>query len=327
MDITVTVDDENVRLDRFLRHQLGQIGQSALEKMMRGGKIRVNGGKQKTSYRLQCDDKIMLDDFAAGQFAHSSDASSGADAGQKAADSKHAQQFLASIELERSEDWIAYNKPAGLAVQGGSKTRRHIDGYLQQLPGVRAKLVHRIDKDTSGLLLVARHDSAARRLAGQFKTHDITKCYLAVVVGDPGLRGVIDAPLLKSGHQEKQKMVIDEQGLESLSLFRTLYVSASGLSLVAMMPVTGRTHQLRAHMAHLGCPILGDGKYGGVQAHPGGGRYQLHLHAHFIQLADSQILTAPLPDHINNTISQSGAGDAIPQTMPVFQIPDGYLHR
>lgn len=316
MNLSVDTADEGMRLDRYLRRQIGSIGQANLEKALRAGKIRINGSKQKASYRLLPADDISIDPYVVKQFQETSPAQQ--DSSDGFATSQEAHAFLSRIELQRSEDWIVYNKPSGLAVQGGSKTLRHLDGYLQALDGVRPKLVHRIDKDTSGLLLVARHDKAARVLAQDFKSQQITKSYLAVVVGDPGPSGLIDAPLLKMGTQDRQKMVVDPDGAASKTAFIRLDTAASKFSLLALKPITGRTHQLRAHMAHLGCPILGDGKYGGSEAHLGNQRNKLHLHAHFIQLANAQILTAPLPDHINNTIIQMGFENAVPQAIPKF---------
>ncbi|MGB1181077.1 MAG: pseudouridine synthase, partial [Candidatus Puniceispirillaceae bacterium] len=149
--------DKDSRLDRFLRRKLGRISQSHLEKALRSGQIRINGEKKKSNYRLVAGDELAIADQAYGLFV--------ADTEEKPANqsisAETASEALAKMELARSDDWIAYNKPSGLAVQGGSKTSIHLDGYLQAASGIRAKLVHRIDKDTSGLVIVARHDGAA----------------------------------------------------------------------------------------------------------------------------------------------------------------------
>ncbi|MGB1982990.1 MAG: RluA family pseudouridine synthase [Candidatus Puniceispirillaceae bacterium] len=306
--------DKDSRLDRFLRRKLGRISQSHLEKALRSGQIRINGEKKKSNYRLVAGDELAIADQAYGLFV--------ADTEEKPANqsisAETASEALAKMELARSDDWIAYNKPSGLAVQGGSKTSIHLDGYLQAASGIRAKLVHRIDKDTSGLVIVARHDGAARHLATAFKEHLIRKSYLALVSGTPELSGTISAPLQKQGIQDKQKMVVDEAGLPSITHFRRL-ASLDGISLVALQPVTGRTHQLRAHMAYINAPILGDGKYGGRQAHIAGFAKQLHLHAHFIRLVNEQILTAPLPAHMKDSIDRLGLMTAIPDNMPIFE--------
>ena len=186
--------DKDSRLDRFLRRKLGRISQSHLEKALRSGQIRINGEKE---IQLQAGegDEMAIADQAHGLFV--------ADTEEKPANqsisAETASEALAKMELARSDDWIAYNKPSGLAVQGGSKTSIHLDGYLQAASGIRAKLVHRIDKDTSGLVIVARHDGAARHLATAFKEHLIRKSYLALVSGTPELSGTISAPLQKQG--------------------------------------------------------------------------------------------------------------------------------
>jgi len=306
--------DKDSRLDRFLRRRLGRISQSHLEKALRSGQIRINGEKKKSSYRLAAGDELAIAEQVYGLFvAETEDRPA-----NQPMPADMASEALAKMELARSDDWIAYNKPSGLAVQGGSKTHIHLDGYLQSAHGTRAKLVHRIDKDTSGLVIVARHDASARMLASAFKEHLISKSYLALLSGVADPSGTISAPLLKQGIQDNQKMVVDEAGLPSITHFRRLAYDGQ-ISLVALQPVTGRTHQLRAHMAHMGWPILGDGKYGGKQAHPAGFASQLHLHAHFIRLVDGQILTAPLPAHMKDSITRIGLITAIPDRMPGFR--------
>ena len=319
MQWQITQNDADMRLDRFIRRELGGMPQSALEKHLRSGRIRVGGRKQKSNYRLQSGDEVS----AADMLARSADDRAGAAAkpaepvSEKAR--RQAELRLAAIEICRTENWIAYNKPSGVAVQGGSGTTQHIDNWLQMLEGERPKLVHRIDKDTSGLLLVARHDSAARQLTSDFRDHLISKSYLAVVCGNPGASGVIDASLRKWGEAGQQKMHVDEKaGLSARTLFIRLELVGS-LSLVALQPVTGRTHQLRAHMAHNGTPILGDGKYGGGHAHHDGFASRLHLHAQFLSLADGTMITAPLSEHMAETLDRLGCSSAVPQTMPSFK--------
>lgn len=315
MECVVDANDADSRLDRYVRRQLGHMGQAGLEKALRSGKIRINGNKQKASYRLVAGDKITIHPFIVQQFDNQADQPRDS---QNSKSAEEAEKFLASIELQRSDDWIAFNKPSGLAVQGGSKTQRHLDGYLQHCTGIRPKLVHRIDKDTSGLLLVARHDGAARMLTQHFKAQEIAKSYLAVVKGDPGAAGIINAPLLKKGVQDKQKMVVDKNGQDSQTAFIRLDKTSNDICLVALKPITGRTHQLRAHLDYIGCPILGDGKYGGGNAHFANKRLRLHLHAQFLRLVSGQILTAPLPDHINNTVDELGFDRHVPHIMPEF---------
>ena len=180
----------------------------------------------------------------------------------------------------------------------GRLAHRHIDGLLRAAyPETPPKLVHRLDKDTSGLLLLARHDRAARANSW-FARKTISKVYLALVIGDPGTEGRIDAPLRKAGGKGAEKMIVDrDSGQTAVTDFLRLD-KAGPVSLVALRPVTGRTHQLRVHMAAAGTPILGDGKYAGADAHIGGFVRQLHLHARFLSLADGTLLSAPVAEHL-----------------------------
>ena len=224
--------------------------------------------------------------------------------------------------ITQTKNWMALNKPAGLAVQGGTSTGKHIDGLLQSAyrDGVRPKLVHRLDKDTSGILLVAKNDETARHLSSAFQGHKLQKSYLALVLGQLPPLGDIKVPLSKSGPMGKEKMSPDfEEGQFAHTKFKTLQRSGGNMSLMALQPMTGRTHQLRVHMLASKTPILGDGKYAGADAHPGADfARQLHLHAQFLRLPDGKLIEAPLPNHMKAALSYLGMTQDIPASLPNF---------
>ncbi len=312
MDLTVGDDAEEMRLDRFVRKTLGPIGQGVLERQLREGKIRLDGAKVKSNTRLRPGQILSYPDmlFAAGVPDHLTSPA------PMVIDQQTALSEVMDMVVAEHKDWLALNKVAGLAVQGGSQTRRHIDGLLQAAyPDARPKLVHRLDKDTTGLLLVARHDSAARALTAEFAGKMMQKVYLALVVGDPGTAGRIVAPLRKTAGKGAEKMVVDyELGQSACTEFQRLG-KAGPISLVALKPITGRTHQLRVHMADTGTPILGDGKYAGAAAHIGNFSRQLHLHARFLRLSDGTTIAADLSPHFKAAVDMAGLADKLPDVM------------
>ena len=314
IEIAVPADAEGMRLDRFLRKIAGPIGQGLLERQLRQGKIRLDGAKAKANTRLQPGQRLTYPEQLVN-----ADTGGQPSASAPRIDRKAAYDQLAQMMIAEHGDWLALNKPAGLAVQGGSRTTRHIDGLLRAAyPETPPKLVHRLDKDTSGLLLLARHDRAARELTAGFARKTISKVYLALVIGDPGTEGRIDAPLRKAGGKGAEKMIVDhDTGQTAVTDFLRLD-KAGPVSLVALRPVTGRTHQLRVHMAAAGTPILGDGKYAGADAHIGGFARQLHLHARFLSLADGTLLSAPMAEHLQASTERAGLADSLPDAMPFF---------
>ena len=315
IDIIVPAVEDGTRLDRFLRRQIDGLNQVQIEKLLRAGKIRVDGAKVKSNFRVARDMSVSVPEFV----LNNAGSVSGHKVRKPAMPKQAALADLQAMMLSSNDDWLALNKPAGLAVQGGSGTNHHIDGLLAAAyPEQRPKLVHRIDKDTSGLLLVAAHLESARSLTKAFEYGDIEKSYLAIVIGDPGSSGRISAPLMKSGGQGHQKMVVDAAGQSAVSLYLRL-ARIGDYALVALRPLTGRTHQLRVHMASHGTPILGDGKYAGAKAHPVSQfARQLHLHAQFLTLPDGHKLSAPLPKHFVDAISLLGCEAHMPISMPDF---------
>lgn len=322
--LRVGPEDGDQRLDRWLKKQFPQLNQIAIEKMCRKGELRVDGARAKPATRIEAGQDIRIPPLP--------DAAP-APARPKPAVRETDAQMIQSAVLWKDEHVIALNKPPGLPSQGGSgQGDRHVDGLTSALMfgyKERPKLVHRLDKDTSGVLLLARTDRVARRLSEAFRDRTTRKIYWAAVAGVPSPRlGTIRFGLVKApGHGrggEGEKMVaihpakVDqtEGAKRATTDYAVLDNLGTRVSWTALVPVTGRTHQLRAHMAELGHPIIGDGKYGGSgQENLGDGwgaqlggeiSRKLHLHARSISfdhpVTGKRItITAPLPDHMART--------------------------
>ena len=290
LHFTIGDDENGSRLDRFIRRMHAGINQGRIEKLLRGGAIRVDGGKAKSSTRLSSGQIVTMPKQITVEESRPKPA--GFNDPDLARD-------IRAAEISRGEGWIAINKPSGLATQGGAGTHRHVDGALEAaFPGVeRPRLVHRLDRDTSGILLLATTLAASRELAMGFQQHRHQKTYLALVLGVPKIRaGLIDAPLAKLGGAGHEKMAVDDtKGKSARTRYRVLETMGRAASLVAMQPLTGRTHQLRAHMTYLGHPILGDGKYGGGEAFPNENIRRLCLHAAHLVIENGAEITAPVP--------------------------------
>ncbi len=304
--IAVEALEGDIRLDRWFRRHFPALAHGRLEKLLRTGQIRVDGKRAKANLRLTAGQIVRVPPMDLP-------AASAADrprARPKAADSRLAEELRRRV-LYRDRDALVIDKPAGLAVQGGTATEVHLDGLLDALrfdAGERPRLVHRLDKDTSGVLVLARHASAAARLAEAFRLKDTRKIYWACVVGEPKLRhGRIDLALSKQGGGHGEKVHPDEEGQRAVTCYSVVEHAGRRAAWLALMPITGRTHQLRAHCVVLGTPILGDGKYGGQGAFIAGSNLprQLHLHARSIRLpkpgGGAIAAKAPLPAHMMAT--------------------------
>ena len=316
---TVPPDENNSRLDRFLRRLVPGLAQGSIERMLRNGLIRLDGAKAKANSRISVGQSVRLppDLRPAPETSNlgisipeiSISGKSGMSAPKIIADTDLRRRFDDMV-LAEGRGWIAINKPSGLAVQGGTSISTHIDGMLQALAphtNGRLRLVHRIDKDTSGVLLLAKTLESARALTKAFHRHQIEKTYLAIVMGMPAESGKIRAPLKKLAGKAGEKMVVDHDGQDATTLYRRIDHAGRKLSLMALRPISGRTHQLRVHMQHINTPICGDGKYGGDAAHPGAMvARRLHLHAWQVKLADGKVITAPLSPHFAASMEQLG---------------------
>ena len=296
----VAWDEADIRLDRWFKRHFPELGHGRLEKLLRTGQVRIDGNRAKAGERLQPGQQIRIPPLGDKVARPSRPPVSAADA--------HA---LRASVLHQDDDIIAIDKPAGLAVQGGSKTTRHLDAMLDALRekgGERPRLVHRLDRDTSGVLVLARSAPAAARLGKLFRGRRVTKLYWALVVGDPDREeGRIDLALAKRPGPRGEQMAGDAHGQAAVTDFKLIDRVGRQAAWLALRPLTGRTHQLRVHCAAMGTPILGDGKYGGGDAFLAGDDISkaLHLHARSLTLpkrggGELQI-TAPLPPHMAET--------------------------
>jgi len=342
--LTVTAEEGDSRLDRWLKRRFPEITQGAVEKLCRTGQIRVDGARVKAASRVAPGQQVRLPPLPAATPAAPRPA-----AGTNDADAR----MIQAAVLWMDDHIIALNKPPGLPSQGGSgQGDRHVDGLTTALMfgyKDRPKLVHRLDKDTSGVLLIARTPRIARALSEAFRGRTTRKIYWAVVAGVPSpKKGTIRYGLVKApgrgGGGEGEKMIAVHPGkvdqTEGARRATTDYAVLDALGAraawVALVPVTGRTHQLRAHMAEIGHPIIGDGKYGGSgQDNPGDGwgaqlggeiSRKLHLHARSISfdhpVTGKQItLTAPLPDHMRRTWATVGWAETDVPADPFADLP------
>ena len=276
--ITVSEDEDGQRLDRFLQKHLKGTPIGLLQKLMRKGQIRVDSKRVKTNTRISEGQSVRIPPLEKKENA-------------KNKISEQDAEFIRSLVIYDKDGVVAINKPSGIATQGGTNINRHIDGLLPALAnkeGVVPRLVHRLDKDTSGVLLLARSAEMARELGKVFQGRNIRKIYWALTVPAPEMNsGEIRAPIKKVGGMGNEKMAVDTEGQSAVTLFDIVDRAHKQLAFVAFWPRTGRTHQIRVHAAHLGCPILGDGKYGGHEAMLEGVDHvkRVHLHArslHFI---------------------------------------------
>ncbi len=267
--VTVSDDDDGQRLDRWFRRAYPGLGHGRLEKLLRGGQIRVDGGRAKSSTRIEAGQTIRVPPLPADALAAPNRAGKKPTTSSTSDLTPAEREELENSVIYRDEAVIALNKPAGLAVQGGTGQEKHLDMMLDHLrfeAAERPRLVHRLDKDTSGLLLLARDARAARALAASFHDRATSKIYWALVCGQPTQqRGLIDLPISKAaGDDGLEKMSLDHAtGQEAATLYQTVARKGRKVSWLLLMPLTGRTHQLRVHAALCDMPILGDGKYGG----------------------------------------------------------------
>jgi 23S rRNA pseudouridine955/2504/2580 synthase len=304
--VLVTADENNMRVDRFLEARFPGLSFSHIQRIVRKGELRVNGKRADSKDRLEEGQSVRIPPLkldAPRPTAHLSEA------GAKTL------AALKEMTIYEDDDVLVLNKPAGLAVQGGSGTTRHVDQMLEVMrdaKGQKPRLVHRLDKETSGCLLVAKTRFAASALTGSFRHRSARKIYWALVAGVPKPKqGRISTYLAKEEREEDSIMRIAAHGDEGASHAVTYYAvvetSAQKLAWVSLKPVTGRTHQLRAHMAHIDHAIVGDPKYFNKENWelPGGLQNRLHLLARRIVIPHPRggviDATAPLPPHMQQS--------------------------
>lgn len=323
--VRVPEDGEGMRLDRWLRRGFPSLGQARVERMCRKGEIRLDGARVRASARLRAGQSLRVPPLP------DSDA---APARVRAPEPSEADAALIrGLVMHEDEHMAVINKPHGLAVQGGSGQGRHIDALAGALAheGERVRLAHRLDMETSGVLVLAKTARSARALAGAFRSRDARKIYWAVVAGAPSLRaGTIRYSLAKGegeGGAERMRCVdpgmagADPEAKSAHTDYMVIEALGKRAAWVCLAPLTGRKHQLRAHMARIGHPVIGDVKYGkrgqvnmgdGWGARLGGEvSSRLHLHARGLRIAHPESgkameFVAPLPDHMERTWESFG---------------------
>jgi 23S rRNA pseudouridine955/2504/2580 synthase len=324
--VAVTADENNMRVDRFFERRFPGLSFSHIQRIIRKGEVRVNGKRTQPKARLEAGQSIRIPPLTMAAPKPRDDAPQ---------DQKD-RAFLKDITLYEDDDVMVLNKPAGLAVQGGSGTVRHVDGMLGALQGngrdaQRPRLVHRLDKDTAGCLLVAKSRFAAAALAKTFRSRSARKIYWALVAGVPKpQQGRISTYLAKQEMEENSFMRIakhgDKDSVHAVTYYAVVETSAQQLAWLSLKPVTGRTHQLRAHMEHIHNPIVGDPKYFNIENWhlPGGMQNKLHLLARRIAVPHPRggviDVTAPLPDHMQQTWNLLGLDTA--RYDPIEEAPE-----
>jgi 23S rRNA pseudouridine955/2504/2580 synthase len=304
--VVVTSDENNMRVDRFLEHRFPGLSFSHIQRIVRKGELRINGKRADSKDRLEEGQSVRIPPLKLDAPKVAGELTEGA---QKTL------QQLKDMTIYEDADVMVLNKPAGLAVQGGSGTTRHVDMMLEVMrdaKGQKPRLVHRLDKETSGCLLIAKTRFAATKLTGSFRERSARKIYWALVAGVPKPKqGRISTYLAKEESEDDTIMVVAKHGDDGASHAVTYYAvvetSAQKLAWVSLKPVTGRTHQLRAHMAHIGHAIIGDPKYFNKENWelPGGLQKRLHLLARRIIIPHPRggviDATAPLPPHMQQS--------------------------
>ena len=315
--ITIPEGDAGMRLDRWFRARFPHITQGHLQKMLRAGHIRVDAKRAAANLRLAAGCEVRVP-----RHVRSPDAGPAPRAGLKAplGVSKGDRDRIERMILYEDDDVVVLNKPQGLAVQGGSGTHRHIDGMLAGMAdrfGDRPRLVHRLDRDTTGVLLVAKSRAVAAALGKVFATRSAAKTYWALVKGVPKPRqGKVAVALVKDSGPDGERVRKAEPGEQAKAMHATTHYSvidhaAQKAAWVSLKPTTGRQHQLRAHMAILGHPIIGDNKYeGGMDLPAENMSPRLHLHARRLMIPHPSggtiDVTAPLPPHIEDSLRLLG---------------------
>lgn len=314
--ITVSEDDHDTRIDKwFFRHFPG-LGKGALYKLMRKGQVRLNGGRVKPDTRVYMGSEVRIPPMPAEAYQPESEKVKKITPQQR----KEAAAFLKDVTLFEDKDILAINKPYGLATQGGSKVKKHVDGYLEAVSPEeeKYKLVHRLDKETSGVLLIAKNAKTARALGRIFKGREAQKYYWAVVSPAPRMEdGVIQANIAKGPARGGEYMMVnDEDGKYSKTEYQVVEKAYTKAAWILFKPETGRTHQLRLHAQLMEAPIIGDDKYGVERQDPIDledlpHADKLHLHARRLVVPHPSSkgtidVTAPLSPHIAETFEYFG---------------------
>ena len=317
--IKVENGEAGKRLDRWFKAHYPGLGFGHLQKLLRSGQIRVDGGRAKADTRVEPGQVVRVPPLGIDRKG------TGGPLTQRTIRGMEDDDLLAKMLLHEDDDVLVFDKPAGLAVQGGSGVVRHVDGLLEawrNRKGEKPRLVHRLDRDTSGVLVVARSRLAAMKLAEAFRARETKKTYWALVKGVPRkAEDRISTWLVKEPTADGDRMRVathGEKGADhAVSFYRVIDNAGQALSWLEMEPYTGRTHQLRVHAAHIGHPIIGDPKYFEADQNwelPGGIQNRLHLHARRIVIPHPRSgkidVTAPLPIHMRQSWNLLGFDEA-----------------
>jgi 23S rRNA pseudouridine955/2504/2580 synthase len=302
-----------LRLDKWLLTQFPTVPYTAWARFCRKGNVRLQGKRVTGAERLVEGQAVRIPPLDVLKQSMIT-----VESLKVKPLSEAAKDQVESWIIYEDEDLLCLNKPAGLAVQGGTKTITHVDGLLSRWALQKKftpKLVHRIDRDTSGVLLIAKTDHVARELGKSFKNHQIQKYYVAVTVGVPTpLVGTINASLAKGIQNNKERMMVSEGGLRAVTNYQVLDKIGKKMAVVGLSPVSGRTHQLRVHLGHINTPILGDPKYGGDQSEFATRNNILHLHSCITIVSrvgkKPYIFQADFPSHFQTTFKNFGFSPA-----------------
>ncbi|MBV0899326.1 MAG: RluA family pseudouridine synthase [Wolbachia endosymbiont of Fragariocoptes setiger] len=293
----IKVNDDDVRLDRYIRKLFPNIKQSVIEKSLRNGLIKINGNRVKSSYRINCGEILTVGCFNQVENIRKP---------VNKTNTRRLVKILRKNILYEDEYILAINKPIGMIVQGG---KINISDVLDQIKSKEMfKIVHRLDRDTSGVIVFARNAKVAQFLMEEFRERRVKKTYLALTSGTPNKdNGVIDYPLVKKYISGQEKVIVDETSTQTaITYFSILKKLKHNIAYLKLQPITGRTHQLRVHLNHINCSILGDGKYGGRKAFVSGVTNRMHLHSHslLLHLPNGQdvTITAPISEHMMQSI-------------------------
>jgi 23S rRNA pseudouridine955/2504/2580 synthase len=328
----VDVEDDGIRLDRWFKRNLPDASFNVVSRWARTGQLRLDGKRATPGDRVEAGQIIGVPPAEAAE-----DMKAARPKPERPTLSADEAAYINEMVIRRDAAAIVVNKPPGLATQGGTKTSVHLDGLLDGLiegENARPKLVHRLDKDTSGVLLIARTPRAAAFFSKSFSGRTARKVYWALVVDVPEIRdGYIDLPIGKQFGTGGEKMCVDEkEGLPAKTRYRVIERAGNRAAWVELQPHTGRTHQLRVHMAAIGHPIVGDGKYGGQDAFLTGAiSRKLHLHARRLRIDHpdgGQVdVTAELPAHFAESLASLGfdlsLGDLPLDEVKYSETPEG----
>ncbi|MDZ7587857.1 MAG: RluA family pseudouridine synthase [Parasphingorhabdus sp.] len=318
---TIAPDDDDIRLDRWFKRHMADVPFNIVSRWARTGQLRLDGKRVGPGDRIGAGQIIRVPPAEIERPGRPEKA--------RVDLTPDVIEFAQSLVIHRDEAAIVVNKPPGLATQGGSKTNTHLDGMLDALSygaETRPRLVHRLDKDTSGVLLLARSAGSAAFFSKRFSGRSARKIYWALVMGVPEISdGMIDLPLAKQPGTGGEKMHVDEEeGAAARTRYRVIEVAGNRASWVELQPFTGRTHQLRVHMAAIGHPIVGDGKYGGKDAFLTGTiSRKMHLHARRLIIehpkAGKLDVRADLPEHFAESMEQLGLDMALGDAMVLIE--------